>query len=124
MLQTRAPPPAALDGSCTLVRASRSTAAGGGDHGDALEGCEMRPLAAHCHVALGLVYARGGDEAAARASVAAGLALLRDLGLSRPGPLEAELTTCSYDLRETQRTRTMRCIAPEERIRFDIPSGG
>ena len=32
-----------------------------------------------------------------------------------------ELTTCSYNIREPQRTREKRCISPEVRRRFTVP---
>jgi hypothetical protein len=37
------------------------------------------------------------------------------------GPLEIEVTTCPYDLRETQRTHTMRCTSGERPVRFAVP---
>lgn len=40
------------------------------------------------------------------------------------GPREIELTTCTYDLRETQRSRgkIRRCTSPEVRQRFMVPT--
>ena len=35
--------------------------------------------------------------------------------------LEIEVTTCPYDLRETQRTHTMRCTSEERPVRFALP---
>ena len=39
------------------------------------------------------------------------------------GPREIEFTTCTYDLRETQRSRgkVRRCTSPEVRQRFSVP---
>ncbi len=37
------------------------------------------------------------------------------------GPLEIQVTTCPYDLRETQRTHTMRCTSEERPVRFVVP---
>jgi hypothetical protein len=38
------------------------------------------------------------------------------------GPDEVEVTTCPYDLRQTQRTHTRTCTSPEVRKRFRIPT--
>jgi len=43
---------------------------------------EMRPLAAHCHVALGKLHARNEGGAQAREHLARGTALYRDLGMT------------------------------------------
>ena len=49
----------------------------------------MRPLTGHCHVVLGQTYATGGDQPNAKHHLAAGVDLLRELGMELWRP-EAE----------------------------------
>ena len=42
----------------------------------------MRPLQAHCHRSLGMLYARQGQQEQARAALASAIALYRDMELT------------------------------------------
>ena len=42
----------------------------------------MRPLQAHCHRGLGMLYARQGQQEQARAALATAIALYRDMNMT------------------------------------------
>jgi tetratricopeptide (TPR) repeat protein len=45
------------------------------------DGLKMRPLVAHCHVGLGKLYRRSGDLEQAKAHLANGVAMMREMGM-------------------------------------------
>ena len=42
----------------------------------------MRPLVAHCHLGLGKLYRRTGDQAKAEEHLATAMAMYREMGMS------------------------------------------
>ena len=74
-----------LLGESTARQASPEGEPAAGHYRQALALAEelgMRPLQAHCHRGLGTLYARHGQQAQARAALAAAIALYRDMAMT------------------------------------------
>ena len=74
-----------LLGESTARQASPEVELAAGHYRQALALAEelgMRPLQAHCHRGLGILYSQGGQREQARAAISAALALYRDMDMT------------------------------------------